>query len=396
MFSLYRSDSTLYAGGKDVVYISKNKGQSWDSTTHLPGSNLVDAIIVYRNELYAGCYSLGVYKSRNGGISWENVGAGIVPYVSGFCEWRGNLYASTLGGGLFKLDSVGRSSWVSFNTGLSSLSANINTVAGNNNALIAGTLANRLYDRLGVTDGAWDERFIVGNNNPADGITDIVVAHDSLFMATYNLFYYSTDDGLTWHESGHTPPSRYTTLLNAKQAIIMARNALSGGINKTFFYYIRKDSLRESVVPFSTVSDHFTYRMEILGNKLWDAGFNGLYYMSLSNLPGITSANEKDTVAGGGDPGGPVNYPFTVGLIYPNPVAGSGRLDISLDTAKTITAFITDVSGKLVSAPVNHLSLPKGKTTLSFGMGNVSSGVYFLRLSINDKIITRKMIHINP
>jgi len=320
---------------------------------------------------------------------------GIFPYVSGFSEWRGNLYAATLGGGLFKLDSAGRSNWSSFNNGLSSLSANINAVAGNNNVLIAGTLANRLYDRQAATDGVWDERFITGNNSPGDGVTDIVAAHDTLFMATYNLFYYSTDDGLTWHESGHTPRSTYTILLNAKQAVLMARNTFSNGINKTGFYYIKKDSLQQSVVPFSNVDNHFTYRMEILGDKLWDAGFFGLYYMSLSNLPGITAADAKDPVAGGGGDPGAVHYPFTVGQVYPNPLADYGRLDISLDTAKTITAFITDVSGKLVSMPANGLALPKGKATLSFRMGNVSSGVYFLRLSINDKIITRKIVHIN-
>ena len=116
--------------------------------------------------------------------------------------------------------------------------------------------------------------------------------------------------------------------------------------------------------------------------------------MSLSDLPGITAAG--DSLAGGGaGPGGPVHYPFSVGLVYPNPVAGSGRLDISLDTAKTITAFITDISGKLVAIPASRVALPKGKTTLSFGMANLSSGVYFLRLSINDTIITRKMVHIN-
>ena len=248
IYTLFRADSILYVGGKDIVYISKDKGLSWDSTARIPGVNSVDVITVYKNELYAACYSFGVYKSRNGGASWEDVNAGLFPYVSGFSEWRGNLYAATLGGGLFKLDSVGRRNWSSFNNGLSSLSANINAVGGNNNVLVAGTLANRLYDRQAATDGAWDELFITGNNSPGDGVTDIVAAHDTLFMATYNLFYFSTDDGLTWHESGHTPRSLYTTLLNAKQAIIMARNTFTNGINKTGFIILRKIPCR---IPWS-------------------------------------------------------------------------------------------------------------------------------------------------
>src|SRR5204862_7948364 len=50
IFSLYQKDSILYAGGKNSIYISRDKGQSWDSTTIIPRSFEVDNIIVYKNE----------------------------------------------------------------------------------------------------------------------------------------------------------------------------------------------------------------------------------------------------------------------------------------------------------------------------------------------------------
>jgi len=46
IFSLFRADSTLYTGGKDIVYISKDNGLTWDSTARIPGVNSVDVITV--------------------------------------------------------------------------------------------------------------------------------------------------------------------------------------------------------------------------------------------------------------------------------------------------------------------------------------------------------------
>jgi hypothetical protein len=67
-------------------------------------------------------------------------------------------------------------------------------------------------------------------------------------------------------------------------------------VSNAFFFYIKKDALQGSFVNFSIVPDHFTYKTEIVGNKLFDASSKGLFYMSLSDLPGITSADSIDVV----------------------------------------------------------------------------------------------------
>jgi hypothetical protein len=54
--------------------------------------------------------------------------------------------------------------------------------------------------------------------------------------------------------------------------------------------------LQNSFVPFSFIPGHYTYRPEIFGNKLWDASTEGLFYMSLSNLPGISGDDTLSTV----------------------------------------------------------------------------------------------------
>ena len=88
-------------------------------------------------------------KARMDGITWQNISAGLLfPDVSDFCEFKGDLYAATLGNSVYKLDPVNQEQWLFFGNGLSDLSANLTSIAGNNNALVAGTNANGIYDYL--------------------------------------------------------------------------------------------------------------------------------------------------------------------------------------------------------------------------------------------------------
>jgi hypothetical protein len=409
--SLYRKDSVLYAGGKDKVYISKDKGQSWDSSALISFNGPVDAMIVYKNELFVASFGKHVFKSRNDGATWQDIGTGLFPFVQKFCEWRGNLYAATLGDGFYKLDSTRKDRWTPFNNGLSSLSANVNAVGANTHTMIGGTLANGILDRIADNSTQWEERLIINRIVPNGIVFDIIAAHDTLFLTSLPSSYMSTDNGITWNKIGSSISSNYTNLLNAKQAILGARNFFDGAKFNTTFFFLKKESLEAAFVAFSQVTDHFSYRMEIIGDKLWDASSHGLYFMSLTDLPGITAAeDEKDTVTvvGPGNPGNPGNpgepvnpggpgepthYTFSIGKVFPNPVAGEGHIALSLDAPKSVSAYIYDVTGKLVWAIANKQQMAAGNNILSFSMKNMQSGIYFIKLVIDGKVFTKEIFH---
>src|SRR6187397_190845 len=292
IFTVYHKNNILYAGGKRIIYVSKDEGQTWDSTAAIPGPPLINNIIVYRDELYAACAPSGVFKSPDGGITWQNINAGLLfPDISDFCEFKGDLYAATLGNSVYKLDPVSKNRWLFFGNGLSDLSANLTTIAGNNNALVAGTNANGIYDYLPANSTTWEERLLSGRISPNERAYDIVTGHDTLFYASgIGKFYMSTDNGLNWQVIGNTLPSAATNVVNAKQALLLSRYIFDGS-SKILFYYIKKDALQNPFVNFSVVLNHFTYRIDILGNRLWDASTGGLFYMSLSDLPDISAAD---------------------------------------------------------------------------------------------------------
>ena len=106
-------------------------------------------------------------------------------------------------------------------------------------------------------------------------------------------FYMSTDNGLNWNLFASRLNSSYTTLVNAKQALVSSIRFFKGANFLTAFFYIKKDSLRNPFVNFDVVPDHFTWKIDILGDKLWDANDHGLFFMPLSALPGISAADDS-------------------------------------------------------------------------------------------------------
>jgi len=292
IFTVYHKDNILYAGGKRKIYVSKDEGQTWDSTAAIPGPPLINNIIIYKNELYAASAPSGVFKSPDGGLTWQNISTGLLyPDISDFCEFKGDLYVATLGNSVYKLDPVNKNRWLFFSNGLSDLSANLTTIAGNNNILVAGTNANGIYDYLPPNSTNWEERLLTGRISPNEKAYDIVTGHDTLFYASgIGKFYMSIDDGLNWQVIGNRLPSAATNVVNAKQALLISRYIFDGS-SKILFYYIKKDALQDPFVNFSVVFNHFSYKIDILGNKLWNASTQGLFYMSLSALPDISAVD---------------------------------------------------------------------------------------------------------
>lgn len=294
IFTVYHKDNILYAGGRNVIYLSKDNGQSWDSTNAIPNVPFIDNIIVYKNELYASAPHRGAFKSIDEGITWQIINGGLFPDVSDFCEFNGDLYAATYGNSVYKLNPVNRSSWISFSNGLSSLSANITSITGNSNAMVAGTLANGLYDHIFVNSTTWEERFLRGRITPTEGVYDIITGNDTLFLTGHiGRIYMSTDNGLRWNPIGDVLFSLNSRLVNAKEAVLLSNVVFDGQNFITIFHYIKKDSLQNPFVLFSVSRDHYTYKIDILGNRIWDASTRGLFYMSLSDLPRITAADSE-------------------------------------------------------------------------------------------------------
>ena len=82
--------------------------------------------------------------------------------------------------------------------------------------------------------------------------------------------------------------------------------------------------------------------------------------------------------------------------VYPNPVNNFARFDYSVENRGFVSIEIFDIVGKKVTSLVNE-EKPAGEYTVNWNVTSqtgmpVSSGIYFLKLNVNNQSYTQKMI----
>ena len=77
----------------------------------------------------------------------------------------------------------------------------------------------------------------------------------------------------------------------------------------------------------------------------------------------------------------------------PNPFSGSTRIDFSLIGSGPVSLEVFDVSGRLVSIPIDGQNLEAGDHSVQWNAGvSLVPGVYFSRLTSGDQELTQRMV----
>jgi len=79
---------------------------------------------------------------------------------------------------------------------------------------------------------------------------------------------------------------------------------------------------------------------------------------------------------------------------YPNPFSKFTELSFNLDHASQVTLSIVDVSGREVNELCNK-TFSAGKQQIFWDAKGVAAGVYFCKLTVNDQVITKKLVKLN-
>lgn len=116
--ALASQSNEIYAGTTSGnLYYSNNGGVTWqDISAGLPSEAITSILI--DNFIYAGTASNGVYRSAPASAGWTAQSSGMVnDSVMDLVTANGNIYAATWGGGVYMTSSQG-ASWSSYNSGL--------------------------------------------------------------------------------------------------------------------------------------------------------------------------------------------------------------------------------------------------------------------------------------
>ena len=78
--------------------------------------------------------------------------------------------------------------------------------------------------------------------------------------------------------------------------------------------------------------------------------------------------------------------------VFPNPSDGRFQLTLEHDGAEKITAKVFDITGKQVKDISEDLVKEDSSVTAQVNLESPKSGIYFLRVSIGNKVLTKKII----
>jgi hypothetical protein len=84
---------------------------------------------------------------------------------------------------------------------------------------------------------------------------------------------------------------------------------------------------------------------------------------------------------------------FTLAQNYPNPFNGKTIIKYSISHPTHVTLKIYDMLGREVMTVIDKLSLP-GDYVKSVDFSNQTSGMYIYRLSAENQVLTKKMVHL--
>ena len=166
---------TLWAATANGLYVSHDQGDTWQEVSSLmdqlrqaappevpagaPGEHIVFHIIsdpFDPNTLYVGLVDYGLWRSKDGGQTWEQASNGMNPneivlYIVADPNREGVLYAATAYSGVF-YTTDGGDTWHSLNEGLDFRNVHLLALSADGSVLYAGTSGRGVY-RLGTPHG---------------------------------------------------------------------------------------------------------------------------------------------------------------------------------------------------------------------------------------------------
>ena len=290
------------------------------------------------------------------------------------------------------------------------ISGNVKDTAGN--AVIGNVIALRLRDataRDSRVSGMTDSLGVYSLNNLRPGKYLLLTFPRMGFLPTYyradgrSTFRRNEADTLTVTETSNLTNMNFVVRRhNSRGNAIIAgnfRNASNANLNGVMVFavdenlnlisYSTSDAQGNFVIEglakqnYTLVSDLINHNLSIQNNVQSDEiNSENLVNTVLISEDGVTSVKGNNLE---------VPSTFTLSQNYPNPFNPSTRISFSIANAGVVSLTVYNVLGNEVAELVNGFT-PSGDYSIEFDGTNLSSGIYFYKLSINNVTQTRKMM----
>ncbi len=194
--------TTLFAGTNSGMWSTTDNGTTWTQINSGLTTTDVRALAVSGTTLYAGTNGGGVFRSSDNGATWTATNTGLTRLsVLSLAANASDVYAGTNGGGVFRLSGT---TWTAVNTGLSENAQVFSLLINGNDVLAGGQLVvndSRHIYRSSDKGAKWNPTGVANGSvsvNPPAQIYAMIVSGTTIFAATFDGLYRSTDTGTTW------------------------------------------------------------------------------------------------------------------------------------------------------------------------------------------------------
>ncbi|TAL70714.1 MAG: T9SS type A sorting domain-containing protein [Bacteroidetes bacterium] len=342
ILKLFYNGSNLYAGTDGGAFYSTDEGNIWnDITNGLTNSVIINFANDDLNDLYAGTYGRGAFKSINGGTSWFEINSGLEElYCYSLIAKSSSLFAGLWNGQVCRSSDLGGSwntvvnktnprsmvwsfsligtnlfhgnslngvylstndglSWSPVNNGLTN--TNVRSMTSNGANLFAGTTGGGIY--ISTNNGAnWQP---VNTGLPNLNINCLTSAAGNLYAGTSsNGVCVSTNNGTSWQNLNNGMTSQ------AKSVAVIGSTLIAATSNGVF--YSSNNGANWQTANGGLLNMN-CWAIAINGTKVFLGTFgNGVFKADISSFTGAGLSITTGTVSSPLCAGASILVPYTV------------------------------------------------------------------------------------
>lgn len=354
-------DDNLFAGTETGgVYLSSDKGKTWNAVNDGLLEMNIYSFCVYRNELFAGTGD-GVFHSTNNGLHWSKVTSGEAPVSRVIVAANDSSLFSISNGSIYRFQSID-TGWVR----LRRISARtLNAISGNGSNVIVGGATGCWYS----VDNGNNFNFI--ETYPSASV-DNVLSHDSTFIALSSLgIYQSMDNGKSWKYL-RLPMTQY-------HSGIICGNRLFAGTSNGI--YMSKDTGASWTDISDNVGKTVVSAMAKYVSHIFIATYpaNIIWKRPLSETETYVKNTKHSSMN------------INIEQNYPNPFNSSTNICYSVPFEGPVTLKIYDLLGNEISTLINEIKYA-GMYNISYSGHNLPSGLYLVRFTFGEYSQTKRLV----
>ena len=372
-YSMAYSNNIIYVGTLSKgMFKSTDNGNSWVEINNGLPIKQIWSVSVLDNIVFIGTNSGGLYKSSNMGETWENANNGIASTttIRDINRFGNKYFAASSNAGIYVSDNG--VDWQQNNSGITGLVATCLLNTGSD--LFCGVL-QRVY-KYDQANFVWIR---TSNGLPNSSVNSLAYFSDNLnsylaagLYSSVSEFAISNDYGLNWVVADDALPNVpvYT--------VIAVNNVLLLGNDYGVYISHDKGNNWSDFSQGFTGASYATFLTKGL-NDIFVLYKGGVWKRNLSDFVTSVEENHNNILS------------YSLNQNYPNPFNPSTTISFSLQVNGFVSLKVFDSLGKEVSTLLNE-EKEAGSYSINFDANNLSSGVYYYKLTTGNFTQTKKMV----